>query len=1185
MKLKALEISGFKSFADKTKIEFMPGMTGIVGPNGSGKSNIIEAIRWVLGEQSARDLRGTKMTDVIFAGAANRKPLNRAEVSITFDNSDHYLKSDYAEVRVTRRLFRNGESEYRINGNQCRLRDVVSLFMDTGLGRESFSIISQGRVEAVFNSKPEDRRTIIEEVAGVYKYKQNKDKAEKELGTTREYLNRVNDIIAELESQMEPLAEQSAMAKDYLDQKHRFDDLDKSRLVIEIQDNRRAKHEVDQKMTRAKTLVSDYEQQVKDQTQAVAKMKQHQTELLNKKDALQNKQLTLTQQVERLTGQRTNASTKTAFQQQQLEEVQHALSEAKTNAQKVIADNDTLKAAIATQQQAINEASSVVAGLKDGQNKQQQATLESKISQLQDAYIEQMQSLTTLHNELHYLEREHEQGGQARAHLSDEAGKARAELEKLTAQRDKLAAQLSISKSNQDKVRASFKDAGDKYHELTEAFEKAQKNWYNALGVQQRAKARADSLTALNEEHAGFYQGVKAILKQRNKFSGLVGSVADLITVPKDLAKAIETALGAQLQQLVVRDEQTARDAVHYLTQQRAGRATFLPLTTIHGRRLSSAQLSAVSSTTGYVGLAAELVTFDQSLEPVIDHLLGTTVVATDLDAAIAIANIAGHRFRIVTQDGQVMNASGSITGGANRNAQAGLLSQRAERDELTAAIAEMQAKLDQQEQHVANLQSQVDAMASTGTNLRNQMNDADTQVQQQSGQLELLGDKIKEAKRKLSASQFERDQQVQDVADYESQLAKNKSNTAATEQQLATIKAQREQAQRDLTSLTADDETKATQLQEKMTWLATAKAQLAAKEADYQRGVQSLKDLTDRQQSLSDRLKSLQTSQSVSGMSMSEVAAQLTKSQAEVKQVVKQLEQANADLTELSDQLTTGDAELTRIQGLQRASLSEMNDLSARQSRLATLLDNDLNTLSETYQLSFEDAQAGLNDLDPNEIRKQLKLLKRGLDEIGDVNIGAIDEYQRVSERYDFLARQQSDLLTSQQQLQETMTEMDGEVQTRFKKAFDDVAKAFSKIFVQMFGGGKAQLVLTDPEHLLTTGIDIMAQPPGKKFQRMSLLSGGERALTAITLLFAILDVRPVPFAILDETEAALDEANVTRFARYLHEFAGDTQFIVITHRKGTMVNANVLYGVTMQESGVSKMVSVSLDDVEAVS
>ena len=369
------------------------------------------------------------------------------------------------------------------------------------------------------------------------------------------------------------------------------------------------------------------------------------------------------------------------------------------------------------------------------------------------------------------------------------------------------------------------------------------------------------------------------------------------------------------------------------------------------------------------------------------------------------------------------------------------------------------------------------------------------------------------------------------------------------------------------------------------MTWLATAKAQLAAKEADYQRGVQSLKDLTDRQQSLSDRLKSLQTSQSVSGMSMSEVAAQLTKSQAEVKQVVKQLEQANADLTELSDQLTTGDAELTRIQGLQRASLSEMNDLSARQSRLATLLDNDLNTLSETYQLSFEDAQAGLNDLDPNEIRKQLKLLKRGLDEIGDVNIGAIDEYQRVSERYDFLARQQSDLLTSQQQLQETMTEMDGEVQTRFKKAFDDVAKAFSKIFVQMFGGGKAQLVLTDPEHLLTTGIDIMAQPPGKKFQRMSLLSGGERALTAITLLFAILDVRPVPFAILDETEAALDEANVTRFARYLREFAGDTQFIVITHRKGTMVNANVLYGVTMQESGVSKMVSVSLDDVEAVS
>ncbi|HAT55763.1 MAG TPA: chromosome segregation protein SMC, partial [Lactobacillus sp.] len=1078
MKLKALEISGFKSFADKTKIEFMPGMTGIVGPNGSGKSNIIEAIRWVLGEQSARDLRGTKMTDVIFAGAANRKPLNRAEVSITFENSDHYLKSDFSEVRVTRRLFRNGESEYRINGNQCRLRDVVNLFMDTGLGRESFSIISQGRVESVINNNPEDRRTIIEEVAGIYKYKQNKNKAQKELATTHDNLNRVNDIIAELESQMEPLAEQSALAKDYLDQKHRYDELDKSRLVIEIKDNRRDKHEVDQRMSKSKTLVTDYEQQVKNQTATVTAMKTEQAKLFQQKDELQDQQLSLTQQVERLTGQQTNANTKTAYQQQQLSEITHGLSETQAQIKQVTSENEQLRQAIETQQQAVKQATDVVDALKNGQNKHQQVQLEAQINQLQDQYITQMQTLTTLHNERHYLERNHEQGGQNREHLASQTAAMQRSIQTLMAQKKELATQLTTSKQQQRDLHEQFKNDGQRYHKLTAEFEAAQKNWYNALAVQQRAKARADSLAALNDEHAGFYQGVKAILNHRAQFSGLVGSVADLITVPKTITKAIETALGAQLQQLVVRDELTARDAVHFLTAQRAGRATFLPLTTIRGRRLTPAQLDNVAHVDGFIGLAAELITFDAQLRGIVDHLLGTTVVATNLDAAIAIAKIAGHRFRIVTQDGQVMNASGSITGGANRNAQVGLLSQRSEHDDLETAIAQMQTKLDQQEKHVADLQSQLDTSNAAGSKLRDTLNATDAEVQHQEGSLSLLNDQLTEANRKLTASQYEQQQQDQDASDYQTQIDTNEQKTTATTQQLADIKSQREQAQRDLTTLTADDETKANQRQEKMTWLATAQAQLASKKRDLSRGTQSLGELNKRKQAQEERLTNLQTSQSDAGSSMSDVATQLKQAQNEVKRVAKALVHANARLTELSEQLATGDSELTRIQGLQRVSLSEMNDLSARQSRLATLLDNDLNTLSDTYELSFEDANSDLSDLNVTEIKKQLKLLKRGLDEIGDVNVGAIEEYQRVSERYDFLARQQSDLITSQQQLQETMTEMDGEVQTRFKQSFDEVAKSFSKIFVQMFGGGQAKLVLTDPEHLLTTGIDIMAQP-----------------------------------------------------------------------------------------------------------
>ncbi|MGV0167375.1 chromosome segregation protein SMC [Furfurilactobacillus sp. WILCCON 0119] len=1185
MKLKTLEISGFKSFADKTKIEFMPGMTGIVGPNGSGKSNIIEAIRWVLGEQSARDLRGTKMTDVIFSGSANRKALNRAEVAITFDNSDHYLKSDFTEVQVMRRLFRNGDSQYLMNGQDCRLRDILELFMDTGLGRESFSIISQGRVEEIFNSKPEDRRSIIEEVAGVYKYKQNKDKAERELGTTRDYLNRVNDIIAELEDQLEPLAKQSSLAKDYLEQKRRFDELDQTRLVIEIRDHRLEKQTVDQRVEQVQTAVTDAEARVNDQSQTVSERKARRDELMAEKDKLQATLLRLTQEVEQLSGLQANAATRTEFQAQQVAELTARIEAAKAAQKTATAELATVTAALTAQQAEVAEVNRLVKTLSADKVEQQEARLRKRLTTLQDDYVEQMQALTTLHNERHFLTQNHERGGQQSARLDVQTEKLQAAVTDLLTQQEQLAQTQADAEQKQQALTEQVQSATNEHAKLVSDAEQAQKNWYNALGVQQRAQARAESLAALSDDHAGFYQGVKAILNQRSQFDGLIGPVADLITVSKDLTKAVETALGAQLQQLVVRDEQTARQAVAYLTKQRAGRATFLPLTTIHGRTLSQSQLDTVATMPGYVGLASQLVQAEAQISPVVDYLLGTTVIATDLPAAIEIAKAGGHRFRIVTTDGQVMNASGSITGGANRNQQAGLLSQRTEATELAAAIKKMTAELTQQEQHVAALQKAAVAKADTLKTLRQQLATATAEAQQVTGQGQLLTEQITVAKRRLEASQFEQRQQNDQAADYQTQLAANEKKTAAVTAELDALKAEQAARQVELTTLTADVSTKAAQLQEKQQWLAAATAQVTARQADQHRLQETVTAQTAQLNADQHRLTVVTDQQMAQGKDKRSTAEQLADAQKKQQTTSDRLTQTETELTGIVEMVAATEQDLERAQGLQQSALREMNDLRATQSRLATLLDGALTRLSETYHVSFDDAQVDLSDADLDDIKKQLKLLKLGLDELGDVNIGAIEEYERVSERYDFLDRQRKDLLTSQQQLEETMAEMDGEVSVRFKQAFDEVAVAFSEIFGEMFGGGKAELVLTDPANILTTGIDIMAQPPGKKFQRMSLLSGGERSLTAITLLFAILAVRPVPFAILDETEAALDEANVVRFARYLRNFGGGTQFIVITHRKGTMVNANVLYGVTMQESGVSKMVSVSLDDVESVS
>ncbi|GEA92800.1 chromosome partition protein Smc [Pediococcus damnosus] len=1181
MKLKALQISSFKSFADKTTINFEDGITGIVGPNGSGKSNIIEAIRWVMGEQSAKSLRGGKMPDVIFAGSQNRKPLNRAAVTITFDNSDHFLKTDFTEVSVTRKLFRNGDSQYLINQNECRLKDVLNLFIDTGLGRDSFSVISQGRVESIFNSKPEDRRTIIEEVAGVLAYKQDKQKAEQELTKTNDNLDRVSDLIAELHSQIEPLEEQSSLAQDYLDQKKQFDQLDKTRLVNLIDKLQTQSNTTQADIDEANRLVTQYSSQKKELNAAVTNLKDQRQVSEKEKDQLQADLLETTKKYENLAGQQNVDSEKNKYQQQQVAELGQSVKKNEQELEKNQDQKQQLKKKVSDYQKTVGNLKKQLAKLSEKEMQQRQQDAQEKIDQLQASYIEKMQQLAQVHNEQANLKKSYEQDSQQQLHVNADLVKLQTQLQDLKqsyADQQKKVAQLEKQTTvAEDQLKLALTD----YQKFTNQQKQGQDSWLQAIQVYQQAKTRLETLSSSETELRGFYQGVQSVLKNRNQFKGLVGVVSDLLKVPEKYTKAVETVLGSQLQQLVTKKDQDARNIIQYLTQHRAGRVTLLPLTTIRAKQISPKVRQELENSEGFEGVASDLVETDQSLIVVKQYLLGNILIASDLDHASKISKQLTARLRFVTLNGEIINPSGSMTGGVNRHQTAGLLTQKQQRNDLSKQVSQMKSELENREELVQDLKQKMTAAETKGSELRQQFNTANDQYKDAQRQLEMIANQVKELNRRIDAVSYEFNQKGDYKNTFESQSTNLADQEKSLNDELTVITTKTDTQKADLTQLRQTqnaNQQSITQLREQ---LATVQAQLTQGKTILSERDQKIKSLQQLVLDAKNRQLDLQKQQRVQGSKSQTTQEELASDQQHIENLKKELSKQQASFETLEQTLAQKETGLQRVQELNSVASDDLQDIKVKQTRVSEQVDHALNDLSEKYQLSFELAKKDRLDIDQQDLERQLKLIKKGLDEIGDVNVGAIDEYQRVSTRHQFLTEQKDDLMTSQKQLLETINEIDTEAATRFKTTFDQVSASFSKVFVRMFGGGKAKLELTDPEHLLTTGLEIKAQPPGKKFQRLSLLSGGERALTAITLLFSILEVKPVPFCILDEVEAAFDDANVSRFADYLRNFQQQTQFVVITHRKGTMVECDVLYGVTMQESGVSKMASVSLEDL----
>ncbi len=1182
MYLKRIEIVGFKSFANRTIIDFEENITAIVGPNGSGKSNITEAIRWVLGEQSVKSLRGGRMPDIIFAGSDTRKALNIAEVTIVLSNEDQYLPLEYNEISVTRRISRSGDSDYFLNKQACRLKDIQELFMDSGLGKESFSIISQGKVEAIFSSKPEDRRGIFEEAAGVLKYKQRKKQAEQKLFETEDNLNRVQDIVYELEEQLAPLATQSANAKQYLGLKETFTELDISYIVAEIAEAKEKFDEQNQQLTKLKTQLQAASQDVVNEELALNRLREQRSQLDEQLEAKNEQQLSVVESLKQAQGQRDVLIERSKHTEKSVSDYQENLAEINEKIEQLEEDKATC---LANLSQKNGEVQTLEKALEQGEIElaQYQKTAKELIEELRGQYVDYLQQQASTSNELKYLERQYLQETNQNQHVMQK----QAALEKELAEKEAIfktnGAQLKAEQAELDKQRASYVQLQEKLKENQTQFEQGQAKMFDLMKELQQVQARRKSLQEIQENYTGFYQGTRHILQHRHELSGIVGAVAELVEVPAEYTLAIETALGNAAQNLIVETESDARQGISFLKRNQGGRGTFLPLTTIHARQIPVSIQQQATSVEGYLGVASELVSYEEKIAGVMGNLLGTTLIAEDLESGNALARKLQYRYRVVTLEGDIMHAGGSMTGGATKRGQQGsLFSQNQELQQLTTRGERLTERLQVVEKQVKSFEEQMKSARATLEQLRDSGEKAKMSEQDARNQQQHLHAEIERIHKEMKVFSYENEHIQTFLASYREEKERNETLLQEIEAKLTQITNEIQTLTNEEDSLEEKRQAATKNVAHIQSRLAVSKEQSTHLRQQMSNFIQQIEEQESRATVIRQYLANLSTDFSSHEMTEEGLRQKIEQYTAEKEALQQALQATRDERSSVQQAIREKDQMLSEANKQQKTLLEEKTALEVESSRLNILLDNRLVYLQEVHHVTYEQGLATYGLIEKTEEQQaKIQELRQEMTALEPVNIQAIEQFELVKERYDFLTGQQNDLISAKTQLFETMSEMDEEVKSRFKEVFEGVRREFKKVFPNMFGGGRAELILTNPDDLLHTGIEIEAQPPGKKLQNLSLLSGGERSLTAIALLFSIIQVRPVPFCVLDEVEAALDEANVLRFGNYLRTFQKATQFIVVTHRKGTMESADVLYGVTMEESGVSKIVSVRLEDV----
>jgi len=1184
LRLKKLILHGFKSFADHVEITFEDGITGVVGPNGCGKSNISDAVRWVLGEQSAKSLRGSKMEDVIFGGTEKRRRLAFCEVTLVFDNEDKSLPIEFAEVSVTRRVYRNGEGEYKINGASCRLKDIVELFRDTGIGKDGYSLIGQGRIDEILSAKSEDRRQVFEEAAGIVKYKARKLEAQRRMEHTRDNLSRVEDILTELEERVEPLKAQSEVAREYLALRDELKVLDLNvflmrteRYEVRVRELKESVQALGESILQANQMLEkaganrDEVQMQLEACEAEAAEKREEVQRLIREvevregavQVMRERILSGTRERDRITAERTAAQEGREGVQNRLVKLSTFVDGETQELRELDSRQTIMEAELAKAERALSELET-----RAENEKQQIIQAMNRLGDVKSQRARLSAMKNALEGQLNNMEGERAREQAGVDSLNEHVRDAQTILDAERAQQKKLTQEL-------DGVNARVQLLGEQSGEMSQKVAAMQSE-------KQQRDSRLKLLREMQRDYEGYNNSVKQVLLQarRQQGRGVHGVVADLIHVPEKLERAVDMVLGGALQNIVVDRDEDAKRMIEYLRKNRFGRATFLPVSSVRGRTLTS-QERQVLSMPGCVGLASELIEFDPQYQGVIDNLLGRTVVAENLDSGIAIQRAGRYQFRLVTLEGDVMHSGGSMTGGSVQSRMTSLLSRTREIEETERALKRIEAEFERLRSEYAKGEEERTALKKERGELYDELHRQEVLCARAEAQLNAALDEQSGNNRRMERAEQERMRLNAQLNEVVASLDKLESQQADAEQNTDGRQAEVRALQEQIYVLRGETEKLRATVSDARVALASRRRGLEARIAERDRFAAEAEDtermleqseetlricvteleensktLTGDMQALEAGKKALDEARATFG----EADARRTGAQKKLQELSAEIDALRGDLDDFSDKHHRSELQLARVE-------AEFKQIQDR--------------IWEDYELTYAGAESFRQaDFKLNESEKRIAAIRQRIRSMGTVNVAAVDEYRRTCERVDELSAQRDDLNRAEADLQHIVEELEQKMETQFREQFALMNANFQRTFVKLFGGGKAELRLTDPRDSLNCGIEIVAQPPGKKLQMLSLLSGGERALTAIAILFAILDLKPTPFCILDEIEAALDDANIDTYADYLKAYSQDTQFIVITHRKGTMERCDSLYGVVMEEKGISKTVSVMLNE-----
>lgn len=1179
MYLKSIEIHGFKSFANKMVFEFQKGITAIVGPNGSGKSNVGDAVRWVLGEQSAKQLRGTKMEDIIFAGTELRKPQGFAYVAITFDNSDHKLPTSYEEVTVARRVYRSGESEYLMNGTNCRLRDIQELFLDTGIGKEGYSIIGQGQIDKILNGKPEERRELFDEAAGIVKYKKRKETAEKNLEVERQNLCRINDVLSELEKQVGPLKKQSEVAREYLRLREELKKLDVNMFLGEYD---KLHNEISVSEKNLNIVTADLEATKEKYEEAKAQYTKIEQQLEQKNIIIEKNKSNIAEEKickQQLEGEINVCKEQILSIQQNVEHYKQRMDNIEEDVKKKNQEKEKYQ----------QEERDLLTGVEGIEQRRQDE--DNKLSKCRNEIEEIGESIDNCNREIienlnknaaikAKLEKHttiYEQSNIKKAELTQRILKSKTEeaicAEALKREEKNIAEiseKIQLQEESVKSIRYNQNKNEEEIYNLKKQFDKVQQNFHSE-------KSKVEALKNITERYDGYGQSIRKVMELKEKKQGIVGVVADIIKVKKEYETAIEIALGGSIQNIVTDNEATAKELIEFLKKNRYGRATFLPLTVVGSK--GNNKNTDVLKEEGILGFASSLITAEEKFDQLVEYLLGRIVVADHIDNAIKVAKKYRNSIRIVTLEGELLSPGGSMSGGAYKNSS-NLLSRRRE-------IEDSEKALKQLEKQKEELNRQLESKSKEQEKNRDKLQELQVQLQELYLSRNTAKMKYNQAKESndniiLSYQLIQREN-----ADIESQFIQLKNTIDSLQEQIKLNDQYSKEKEEEIAGLNKSLEEKKKEeetCRQKVSETAVAYSSIEHKkeflELNKERIVEELKSLAVEKKELQESLETAYEQINKKEESIEKFKINLSDLEAKISQLAEFVEKLSIEKEEtvktnkklvetreeLSERLSNLDKEIFRL-GNQKEKIQEQ-------------LENRINYMWEEYELTYNSALELKVDMgiDLIAMKKYISDLKGNIKSLGDVNVNAIEDYKSISQRYELLHSQHEDLIHSEEVLKGIVEELDIEMRKQFEEKFAQIKKQFDIVFKELFGGGKGNIEIAEGEDVLEAGINIIAQPPGKKLQNMMQLSGGEKALTAISLLFAIQNLKPSPFCLLDEIEAALDDSNVTRFAKYLHKLTKHTQFIVITHRRGTMTAADRLYGITMQEKGVSTLVSVDL-------